>query len=211
MTQRLRVAAVICAGGLAWCVATAIVSASDDLDEAGACVALMVPSVQGVTGSAEDAATGLRDLISKYLSGPSLRVVALDSRLPTQAAAEAREKNCEPILVMSLTRKSGGGKLTRALGQAAGGSSFYIPGGGTVGSVVVSTAAQAGLRTAAALASSTRAKDTMTVDYRLQSATGDIRFGPRTETQKASVDGEDLLTPVVARVAEAIATYRGTK
>src|SRR5579859_4534538 len=104
--------------------------------------------------------------------------------------------------MMSLTRKSGG-QLKKALGQAAGSWSYYIPGGGSVGSIAVSTAAQAGLQTAAALASATRAKDTMTLDYRPTAVGNGIRFGPRTESQKASADGEDLLTPIVAR-AEAV-------
>ena len=211
MRQRLAAVTMICAVGLAWSVAPeGVVVAQNGRDQSD-CVAVMMPSVQGVAGSAEDMASGVRELISKYLSGPSLKVVPLDSRLPTQAVVEAKEKNCEPILLASLTRKSSGGQLTRALGQAAGSSSYYLPGGGTIGSIAARTAAQAGLRTAAALASSTKAKDTMTLEYSLQSAAGDVRFGPRTETQKASTDGEDLLTPIVMRAAEAIVTRKGNK
>jgi hypothetical protein len=36
------------------------------------CIAIVTPTVQGISGSAADAASGLRDLIAKYLNGPSL-------------------------------------------------------------------------------------------------------------------------------------------
>ncbi len=184
---------------------------SDELTSDKPCVALMMPSLQGVPGNAEEAGSGVRDLIAKYLTGPSLQVVTLESRLSSQARAEAKEKGCEPILVTALKRKSGGGGLRKALGQAAGASSSYLPGGGTVGSVAARAAASAGLQTAASLAASTKAKDEMTLEYSLQTAAGDVRFGPKTESQKASTDGEDLLTPVVMRAAEAIVTRKGDK
>lgn len=171
----------------------------------------MMPSVQGVPGNAEEAATGVRDLLAKYLTGPSLKMVVLDSRLASQAVAEAKEKGCEPILVSALTRKSGGGGLRRALGQAAGASSWYLPGGATAGSAAARAAASVGLQTAASLAASTKTKDEMRLEYRLESAAGEVRFGPKTETQKASADGEDLLTPIVMRAAEAIVTRKREK
>src|SRR5690242_12345057 len=49
------------------------------------CVALPLPSVRGAEGSATDLATPLRDLVASYLSGPTLRTVTLDARLPAQA------------------------------------------------------------------------------------------------------------------------------
>ena len=51
----------------------------------------------------------------------------------------------------------------------------------------------------------------MRFEYRLQSASGQIQFGPKTETQTAKTDGEDLLTPVVRRAAEAIVARNGAK
>lgn len=185
--------------------------AAVDLNADKPCVAVMLPSVQGVPGNAEEAASGVRDLIAKYLTGPSLQVVSLESRLSSQALAEAKEKGCEPILVTALKRRSGGSGLTKALGQAAGASAWYLPGGGTVGSAAARAAASAGLQTAASLAASTKAKDEMTLEYRLQTSAGDVRFGPKTASQKASTDGEDLLTPIVMRAAEAIVTRKGDK
>jgi hypothetical protein len=171
----------------------------------------MMPSVQGIPGNAEEVASGVRDLIAKYLTDPSLTVVVLESRLPSQAVTEAKQKACEPLLVATVTRKSGGGGLMKALGQAAGTSSYYLPGAAGIESAAAAVAASAGLQTAASLAQTTRAKDEMKLEFRLQSAAGQVKFGPRTETQKASVDGEDLLTPVVMRAAEAILTRKAGK
>ncbi|HZP48191.1 MAG TPA: hypothetical protein VFB07_06650 [Vicinamibacterales bacterium] len=202
----------LAAGAIAALLGSPATAAPREDQSAGeSCIALMLPTIQGIPGNAEEAASGIRDLLAKYLTGPSTKVVVLDSRLASQATAEAKQKGCEPILVSSVTRKSGGGGFTKALGQAAGASSWYIPGGATVGSAAARAAASAGLQTAASLASSTKAKDEMKLEFRLQTASGQTQFGPKTEAQKASVDGEDLLTPIVMRAAEAIVARKGTK
>jgi hypothetical protein len=170
------------------------------------CIAIVMPVVQGMPGNAADAATGVRDLIASYLAGPSVKVVSLDARLPSQAVEEAKQKGCEPLLFSTLTRKSGGSRLTKALGQAAGSSAYYVPGGSTVGSAAGRVAAVGGLQAASSVASSTKAKDEMRLEYRLQSAAGQVQFGPKSESQRATADAEDLLTPVVMRAAEAIVT-----
>jgi hypothetical protein len=175
------------------------------------CIAIVMPVVQGMTGNAADAATGVRDLIAGYLSGPSVKLVSLEARLPSQAIEEAKQKGCEPLLFATVTRKSGGSRLTKALGQAAGNSAWYLPGGGSVASAAGRVAAVGGLQAASSLASSTKAKDEMRLEYRLQSAAGQIQFGPKSESQTATADGEDLLTPVVMRAAEAIVTRGGHK
>jgi len=60
-------------------------------------------------------------------------------------------------------------------------------------------------QTASEVASSTKAKDEMRIEYRLSAVSGGTTFGPKTERAKAKVDGEDLLTPLVQKVAEAVA------
>jgi hypothetical protein len=176
------------------------------------CIAVTMPAVQGIPGNAPDVAGGVRDLVVNYLTGPSVKVVSLEARLPSQAAEEAKEKRCEPLLLVTLTRKSASSRFTKALGQAAGSASWHLPGGGgSVASATARAASAAGLQAALSLASSTKAKDEVRLECRLQSAGGEVQFGPNTEHQTATVDGEDLLTPVVARAAEAIVTRKGAK
>lgn len=176
-----------------------------DQDSTPRCIAMVLPSVQGVDGSATEVGTALRDLFASYLTGPAIRTVTLDTRLPSQAVEEARQKECGLVLVASLTRKrGGGGVLGKALGQAAGTAAWHIPGGGTVGSAVARGAAAGSAQAVAAMATSTRAKDEMRLEYRMSSLDGAARLAPTTDKAKAQSDGEDLLTPLVARAAEAI-------
>jgi hypothetical protein len=185
------------------------VDASDGRAQAAAaptCIALVVPSVLGVEGSATDVGLGLRELFASYLTGPSLRTIQLEARLLSQALEEARAKDCNHVLSGTLTRKRrGGSSVGKALGQAAGTAAWVLPYGGTVGSAAARGAVIAGAQAASSLASSTRAKDEMQLDYKVSSLDGRAAEQPRTEKAKARTDGEDLLTPMVERAAEAVA------
>ena len=173
--------------------------------DAQTCTALVLPSVTGAQGSAADLAGATRDLFASYLTGPSLRSVPLDSRLPTQAVEEARQKNCSRVLVVKLTQKTkgGGSGVGKAVAQAAGTAAYYIPGGGVTGAVARGTAA-ATASAVSSIASGTRAKDELLIDYTLSTVGGHVLLA-RTDKAKAQADGEDLLTPLVERASIAIA------
>src|SRR5262249_19623363 len=85
------------------------------------CVAIVLPSVEGVDDSTT-VATSVRTLFQSYLTGPSLRSVALDARLQSQANEEAIQKQCTKVLTVSLTRKAGGNGKSKVAtaAQAAG-------------------------------------------------------------------------------------------
>jgi hypothetical protein len=169
------------------------------------CIGIVTPTVEGVPGSSTDAAKAIGDLMASYLQGPSIRAVVLEAKLPSQAAQEAKQKGCEPVLFVALKRKSGGNRtLMQALGRSANASTWSLPIGSSAGSAVARAGATAGLQAVSSIAESTKAKDEVRLEYRLQSAAGQVQFGPKTEHQTAKADGEDLLTPVVMRVAEAI-------
>ena len=183
-------------------------SQNADVPTSARCIAIVAPVLEGVPGNALDAGAGVRDVIVSYLTGPSVKVVLLEAKLLSQAREEAKQKQCEPVLFTKLTRKTGGGKALKALGQVANTTSWQLPGGGTAATAAVRAGAAGGLQAVSAMAQSTKAKDEVTLEYRLESANGQVQFGPRTEHQTAKVDGEDLLTPVSARAAEAIVTQR---
>ena len=173
-------------------------------DAAAPCVAVVLPSVQGVEGSATDVATGLRDLFVSYLNGPALRTVVLEARLPAQAAIEARQKGCERMLLTTMVRKRGGGnKLGGVLGQAAGTAAWHaVPYAGGAGAAVARGAAVAGAQVVSGLASDTRRKDEIRLTYRIGPPETVAQATPVTEKAKARTDGEDLLTPLVERAAQ---------
>src|SRR5687768_1297128 len=134
----------------------------------GTCVAIALPAVQGVEGNAVEVGSAVRDLFMSYLAGPAIQVVALDARLASQAPEEARQKGCGQVLIATLTRKrrGGGGMLGRVLGQAGSSVAWQIPGGG-IGTAVARGVAVAGAQAVSDVASTTRAKDEMKLEYRL--------------------------------------------
>lgn len=174
---------------------------------AAVCIAIVLPSAKGAAGDATEFATSLRDLFVSYLTGPSLKTIALESRLATQAVEEARQKDCGNVLVTSIERKRNDGSgWGRALGRAAGTAAWYgVPYGGTAATAAARGAAVAGAHAISTMAESTKAKDEVTLEYRIGTLEAALRATPRTEKAKAKSDGEDLLTPLVEKAAEAIA------
>lgn len=173
--------------------------------DAAACIGLPLPSVRGADSSS-DIAGGVRDVVSSFLTGPSLGTAALDARLADQALEEARQKNCDSVLTITLTRKrsGGGGTLGRVVGDAAGAAAWHMPYGSTAASTAVRSAAIAGSAAVTSFAANTRAKDELQIEYRLLSTTrGTLREGK--DNAKAKADGEDLVTPLIERMATAIA------
>jgi hypothetical protein len=168
------------------------------------CLAVVLPSVQGVDGSATDVAAGIRDLFVSFLNGPALRTVTLDARLPAQAAIEARQKGCERMLLTTMVRKrDGGSTMGSVLGQAAGTAVWHMPYGGAAGSMARG-AAIAGAQAASTLASDTRRKDEVRLEYRIGTPDTVAAAKPVSSKAKARADGEDLLTPLVEQASAAI-------
>jgi len=180
-------------------------AAQDPQPAPATCIAIVMPSVTGAEGNAMQVATAVRDLFASYLSGPSMRAVALDARLPSQAAEEARQKQCSHLLVVKLTEKHRGRSvLGKAVGQAAGTAAWYIPGGGAAGAVVRGTAAGAA-QAVSVIADSTHAKDEIQMQYSVTGPSGGAALLSKADKAQAHADREDLLTPLVERAATAIA------
>lgn len=177
-----------------------------------ACIAIVMPSVQGAEGDATRVSTAVRDLFVSYLTGPSMRAMALDARLPSQATEEARQKQCSHMLVVTLIEKHHGRSVMRqAIGQGARTAAWYIPGSGGAGAVVRGTAAGAA-EAVSTIASSTRDKDEVQMTYSLKGSSGGSALLAKTDKAQAHAAGEDLLTPLVERAATAIAAaVTGTK
>lgn len=172
--------------------------------DSSSCVAIMVADVQGMEGDATALGGSVRELVASFLRGPSVQVVLLDTRLIAHALEEARQKSCGHVLTMKLNRKRGGGSLFgRFLGQAGSTAAWSIP-GGSVASAVARGVTAAAAQAVSEVALSTKVKDEMRLAFTLTSHDGNSTLGPERETAKAKTDGEDLLTPLAQRAAEAI-------
>ncbi len=172
-----------------------------------ACVAIVLPSATGVEGDALAFSTSLRDLFASYLTGPSVRAINLEARLASQAVEEARTKDCRHVLVTKITKKRDSGSgWGKALGQAAGSAAYYgVPYAGGAAAAAARGAIVAGAHAVSSMASTTRVKDELTLEFRLGTVDNVLRASPKTEKAKAKSDGEDLLTPLVEKASESIA------
>ncbi len=195
---------VLTLGIAALSVVTTAAAPQKSTPPVSACVALTVPSVQGVD-NATGFATAVRDLFASYLKGPSIKTIALESRLPSQALLEARGLECGYVLLVTVERKKAGGSgLGRIIGQATGAAVTRAPIYGGVGGAVASGATWAGGEAIYRFASEIRAKDELELSYRLGPPEAVERAKAVTAKARAKSDGEDLLTPLVEKAANGI-------
>src|SRR5262245_58086828 len=170
------------------------------------CVALLLPSVEGVE-DATAVASSIRSIFQSYLTGPSIKSIELDAKLASQGAQEARLKECTKILTVTVVRKQsgGGGNKLGAVAHAAGTTAAYIP-LPNYGTAAAVGAARGGAEAVAGVARTTKAKDEFTMTYRVDTAEGAAIVPLKTDKQKAKTNGEDLLTPMIARAADVVGT-----
>jgi len=187
-------------------VAIALLPAHSTTDTVRVCLA--PTSAQIVTGNSDAAIDAVRGTFTSFLTGPSLAVKPLTSRLASQVREEAKAADCPYLLLTTFKHERKGGHTV--LGRAATGA---VQEGAW--NVLVSTrstptkvAAGAALSGAAAtreVVSSFRAKDELTLGYRLETLDGRVLLD-KSDTRKASTDGEDVLTPLVEHASESVVT-----
>jgi hypothetical protein len=130
-------------------------------------------------------------------------VVPLSARLASAAAEEARQSECDYVLHVSMSVKKGGGgsMFGRAIGNIAGSAAGHIPGGGSASTGAARSAAIGGVYTTATIVSSIKAKDEVTLEYKLEPMGQGNKGLANTAKAKASRDGEDVLTRLMEKAA----------
>lgn len=166
-------------------------------------------AVEASAGDAEILAGAVRETFTQFLTGPTLRATALDAPLQSQARLEAESAGC-PFILFTTVRHIRDGGGSGFLGRAIGGAvqSGALTAGAATGSVagVVAGSAIAGAAGAAALELSwlVKTRDEIALSYQFESASGNVLV-KKSDKRKAKSDGEDLLTPMAGKAAEAIA------
>ncbi|MGB8473249.1 MAG: DUF4412 domain-containing protein, partial [Candidatus Acidiferrum sp.] len=163
-----------------------------------------------------DYGTPVRNALVQLMSGPAVEIAALDSHIPLQIQAEARQKQCDFILYSNITVKHGGGRggFGNFMSIAAPLASMAPMAGGIGGAVAGSVASQAASAAAqqaamsqmSGLTGQIKSKDDVTVSYQLF-PTG--QSTPKMENSlqaKAKSNGEDVLTPLLTKVATNVLT-----
>ena len=174
-------------------------------------ICLAPTTAQMASGSTTDGGSAVRESFASYLSGPTLAVAPLNAKLASQAREEAKQASCSHVVYTSMKlerNKSGGGLFGKIVGEAVQSSAYELrgrAGGSVAGRVVTSAAASAAAEAARNFASNVKTRDELTLDWRLETIDGAV-VAKNNAKAKASSDGQDLLTPMVERAAETIAS-----
>lgn len=91
----------------------------------------------------------------------------------------------------------------RAIGNIAGSAAGHIP-VNTRGEAAARSAAITGIYATSAIAGSIKARDEVSLEYKLDAVQTPATVISNKNKSKASADGEDVVTPLVAKTAEAI-------
>ncbi len=182
------------------------VAASAPKKEGASRIGIVMPKAQMSAGDAAQVAEVLRNTFASYLNSPNVELVALSARLPSQALEEAKQSQCDYVLHASLMQKKGGGggMFGKALGNIASSAVGHLPGGNTAGEAAARSVAITGVYTAASISGSIKAKDELTLEYKLEATDGAKPGVANTAKAKAKSDGEDVFTPLVEKAAQAI-------
>jgi hypothetical protein len=166
---------------------------------------------QGNTGA--NVAEPIREMIIKYLAGPSQEVVPIEAMIPSQIEAEAASKQCDYVVYAAIAQKVAGGGLgmlkmmapmasmVPGVGMLAGGATGAMTTVG-VGAVMSGTASAA---------STVKAKSDVTFEYKLMAPGNPNPVVANTETVKAKENGEDVTSPLIEHAATAILGKVSTK
>ena len=169
-------------------------------------IGLVMPKVQMSAGNAAQTAEAVRNGFAQYLQGPSVEVMPLSAMLAPAVIEEARQKQCDYVLYVSMTVKKGGGggMFGRAIGNIAGSAAGHIPGGGSAATGAARSAAITGVYTTAVIAANIKAKDELSLEYKLDKTENASNVLTNTGKAKAKSDGDDILTPIIESAAQTI-------
>lgn len=151
-------------------------------------------------------AAGLRELVGQYFKGTTVEVVALDAKLPELIGEEAKEKKCAYILQVAVAQKKGGSGAMGVFKKVAPVLVAVVPMAGMAGAAgaIAGSVAQSAIYSTANMASATKSKDQFIFEYSLTSAgDGAVKAGESLKV-KAKSDGEDILSPLVEKMAEKV-------
>lgn len=170
-------------------------------------IGLVMPKVQMSSGDTAQAAEALRGNFASYLKGPSVEVIPLSARLASQATQEALQSECDYVIHLSLSVKKGGGSMFgRAIGNIAGSAAGHIPVGESATTAAARSATIGGVYTTAAIVSSIKAKDDVTLEYKLEPLDPGRQGLANKAKAKASRDNEDVMTGLIEKAASDVVT-----
>lgn len=157
----------------------------------------------GIT--AADLASAVRNTLVNYLKVPNVEVVALDARLASAIESEAQQKECDYIILSTVSHKKGGGGFGMFKAMAPVLSSV-VPMAGAAGGVaghIAGSVASTAIVTAANVSGNVKSKDEITLDLKLNKLGGTQAFA-KIYKAKAKSDGEDIISLIIEQAAQGV-------
>ena len=155
--------------------------------------------------AAADLAAAINNTLGEYLKGTKVELVPIEAKLTSLVDNEAKQKECDFILLANVSHKKGGGGFGGMFGKAAGGMlGNVIPTGGATAGQVASTV----VTTAATMSSNVKSKDEITLEINLKQPGGASVLSQKFAA-KAKSDGDDIISKVVEQAAQAIVNKAG--
>lgn len=167
-------------------------------------ICLAPATAQAALGNSADVIGAVRETFTSFLTGPTVAVTPLESRLAGQAREEAKLAQCPYVLFPTVRheRKSSGMLGRIAAGAIQSGAWEAVGRAPSSATRVLAGTAAAGA-SSYSVYSQIKSRDEMNLEYRLESGDGRVLVEKRGQ-RKAGSDGEDLLTPLVQNAAEDI-------
>lgn len=159
----------------------------------------------GITSS--DLAGAIQNTLGEYLKGTKIELVPLSAKLSSAIENEAKQKECDYVLYANASHKKGGGggfggmfgqAIASGIGQTGIGHT-----GSTIGNVAGQIATQS-IVSAGAMSANVKSKDEITLDVKMNQPGNASAVLTKQAKAKAKSNGEDIITPVVEQIAQAI-------
>jgi len=139
-------------------------------------------------------AKAARKQLVSSLSGSSIEVVALEARQPQQVETEAKQKQCDFVLYSTVAHKKGGG--------GGGGFGSFLKKSVSIAGGATAAPADEGSANGSAGGVSLKAKDELTLEYRLQRGAESVVTN--TLKAKAKSNGDDVISQLANQAAASV-------
>jgi hypothetical protein len=168
-------------------------------------IGIILPQAAQPASSPLNARDELRNEWMQLFSGPNLEPVKINAGLPEQGLAEAKALDCDYVVFSTLTQKTDNSGAKRfGLLRAASSMAPMAGMASSVGGMVAATAAQTAIATSADMGSFVKAKQEISLQYKLVSVNTLQPVVENTSSVKATQDGQDVITPMVTQAARAM-------
>jgi hypothetical protein len=172
-------------------------------------IGVVLPITQISPDSGLALSEAIRQLLISYLNGPIAEAIPLEARVPVQLEVEAKQKECDFVVSSSVGREQRSNSFAKLVKNATPVIGL-IPGTGAATTVAgaASTAAATTtdkvLKAATDLSGNIKAKDEVSVTFKLTAPGQATPKLAHVLTGKAKTDGDQVLSTLLAEAANAV-------